>query len=538
MTLTSLHNKIQNNFPFFAKNCLKIATKSGEVVPFVFNRAQLYAHKLIEEQKKTLGMVRALLLKGRQQGMSTYIGGRYFHQSITKPNKNTFILSHDSQTTDKLFSMVDKYYKYLPEPLQPGCATKNQRKMVFEGLESTYSVGTAGNAEVGRGGTLQYFHGSEVAFWQNTDNLDTGLLQSVADLPGTEIALETTANGASGYYFEKCMMAIEGKGEYQLIFIPWFWQDEYRKILPLDFRLTEEEIELQRIYPLDDQQIYWRRKKIEDFRGKEWKFKQEYPMTAMEAFQTSGEKYFRAQAVVTAMNNPRPDETGAPLIIGVDPAGGGKDEVSISWRRGRDFYKYLEIPGIDKDRKDPMHVVGMLVRIFEEDNPDMMFIDMGYGGGIVSRLRELGYGKRVIGVYFAESAMDTATYSNKRAEMHDLYREWLEEDGVSIPNEMKVQKQMACIPQERLTSSGKQLLPPKEEIKKANNGESPNIIDSAVLTFAFPVRAKGAKGAQVRKANTPQDLRKQQARSPLLTMRPKKRQDNSMPIMQSIIGGN
>jgi len=531
------HDKIHNDLPFFARNCLQISTKQGGRTNFEFNRAQKYAHIKLEDQIKVQGQVRALALKGRQQGFSTYTAGRYFQKNVTQKNKNTFILSHDSQTTQKLFDMVDTFYKHLPEPIKPGLDTKNSRRLVFADLESSYTVGTAGNAEVGRGGTLQLFHGSEVAFWENTDNLDTGLLQSVADLPGTEIILESTANGASGYFYEKYMIALDGGGDYIPIFIPWFWQDEYRKQPSPDFKLTEEEEFLQRTYNLDMAQMYWRRKKIEDFRKKEWKFKQEYPCDAMEAFQTSGEKFFTAKSVVEAMNNLRPDETGAPLIITLDPSGGGKDTTAFGWRRGRDFYKYDEIEGNIKDPQFQMYVVGRTVKIINDDDPDMVFIDRGYGDGIIARLHELGYGKRVMGVGFADGAMDPDRYANKRAEMHDLGREWLEQIGVSIPNERKMQKQLLAVPMEKLTSSSKMLIVPKDEVKKNNNGESPGILDIFILSFAYPVKRRDQRVQVMNKPNTFQAQRNQSSRSPLLTMRGnsgQNRRNNNIHIIRAM----
>ena len=74
---------LKSNLPFFAKTALQIRTKEGKITPFVFNRAQLYVHQKLEEQKRQTGMVRALILKGRQQGCSTYVGARFYHKTAT-----------------------------------------------------------------------------------------------------------------------------------------------------------------------------------------------------------------------------------------------------------------------------------------------------------------------------------------------------------------------------------------------------------------------------------------------------------------------
>ena len=65
---------------------------------------------------------------------------------------------------------------------------------------NTRLVGTAGTRDVGRSKTLQPFHGSEVAFWPNARTHFAGVLQAVPDLPGSEIILESTANGAGGEF--------------------------------------------------------------------------------------------------------------------------------------------------------------------------------------------------------------------------------------------------------------------------------------------------------------------------------------------------
>src|SRR5665213_440724 len=59
---------VLKSLPLFAKAFLKIRRKSGAVEPFVFNRAQQYLHDRLESQLEATGKVRAVVLKGRQQG--------------------------------------------------------------------------------------------------------------------------------------------------------------------------------------------------------------------------------------------------------------------------------------------------------------------------------------------------------------------------------------------------------------------------------------------------------------------------------------
>ena len=60
----------------------------------------------------------------------------------------------------------------------------------------------------------------------------SGILQAVPKAPGTEVILESTANGLSGLFCSVCKAAERGDSDYHLIFIPWFWNEEYRQAIP------------------------------------------------------------------------------------------------------------------------------------------------------------------------------------------------------------------------------------------------------------------------------------------------------------------
>jgi hypothetical protein len=70
--------KLKTDFAHYARKCLKIRTKDGRVAPFVLNEAQLLIHAALERQREATGRVRAVILKGRQQGCTTYVQGRFY----------------------------------------------------------------------------------------------------------------------------------------------------------------------------------------------------------------------------------------------------------------------------------------------------------------------------------------------------------------------------------------------------------------------------------------------------------------------------
>lgn len=499
--LAELHHKLTFEMPYFCENApMLIKPKSGQPIPLKLNNAQRMLHAMLEKQKKEKGFVRALVLKGRQQGISTYINARFYH-TTRRGGVNTFILSHEASTTDKLFKMVKRFHEGVHPALQPATAASNRKELIFKDIDSEYFVGTAGNKNVGRGGTVQLFHGSEAAFWENTDEIESGVMESVAFERGTEIILESTANGMSGMFYEKCMRALDGKGDYILCFIPWFVQEEYKRPVTPDFHLTEEEEELKEIYKLSNEQLCWRRFKIDNAKNGLKQFQQEYPCNVMEAFQTSGLGLIDPEKIVQARKC-KVKDVQAPLVFGVDPARTGGDKTVIVFRRGR------EVPVIMKwDKMNSMRLAGIVARLIDKYLPARVFIDVGYGFGTIDRLREMGYGKFIEGINFGSRADQSELYSNKRAEMWIEMRDWIQAGDVNIPDDDTLHADLSIMPDFITTSNGKMQLVGKDKLRKEYH-RSPDVGDALALTFAAPVRRTEGDQKPVRRKTSGLGLKK------------------------------
>ena len=269
---------LREDLPLFAETSLKIIPKDGGTpIPFEMNRAQLYVHDRIEKQLRETGMVRAIVLKGRQQGISTYSAARFYQKTSMQPGRRASIIAHEQKASTNLFNLVKRYHDN--NPIKPHTGASNEKSLIFDRIDSGYSVMTAGADDVGRSNTFQLGHFSEFAFWPNAAMHMAGLGQTIADLPGTEIIVESTANGVGNSFHQIWQKAESGENGYIAIFVPWYWQEEYRAPVPDGFAPSNEEITLKDTYGLDDQQLVWRRKKIASFeKGKEWLFRQEYPM--------------------------------------------------------------------------------------------------------------------------------------------------------------------------------------------------------------------------------------------------------------------
>lgn len=498
MTATETRQRLKDDFEFYARNCLKIRTKGEGMKPLILNTAQQHIHDKLEQQIKYTGKVRAILLKGRQQGASTYVEGRFMWRATHNKGVRAFILTHDGESTNALFEMTERYYENLPEHVKPTTSAANAKELHFDGLDSGYKIGTAGNKAVGRGQTIQYFHGSEVSFWLNASEHTKGIMQAVPDADGTEVIYESTANGVGNFFHEQWKLAEKGLSEFQPIFVPWFWQAEYRKLLPEGLTINEAEGELAKVYGLDNEQLYWRRIKIAELTtdgvdgGKA--FKQEYPMNAAEAFQVSGgDGLITAHTCIEARNNEA--NGNGPLVVGVDPSRGG-DRFAIIRRQGRKMYGMESYIGEQCDKLGKN--VAICKRILDTVDPeagkipDMMFIDFGGGADIVDRLHELGYQNRVKSVHFGSTPLDPLKYKNKRNELWGEMAEWLTDENLppSIPDDDELQADLCASPYDT-DSNDRRVLWSKDKIK-SKYGFSPDYGDAGGLTFAEPVTPKMA----------------------------------------------
>jgi len=502
-----VRRRLRDDYPHYASRCLRIRSKSGKVEALNLNRAQAYVHERLEAQRERTGKVRALILKGRQQGMSTYIGGRFYWRVTHRKGCQVFILTHEQAATDNLFAMANRYHEHCPELVRPATGAANAKELNFPLLDSGYQVGTAGTKAVGRSKTIQLFHGSEVAFWPHASSHFAAVIQAVPDLPDTEIILESTANGVGGEFHERWQQAEAGEGDYEAIFVPWFWQEEYRR--PAEgLILSDEEEEYRALHGLDNEQIAWRRAKIAELKDP-LLFKQEYPATAAEAFQLSGHDSFIKPESVLKARKANIEGIG-PLVIGADPAQMGADRFSVCWRRGRQVEKVES-----KSKLDTVAGANWLRTVIDTDSPARVFIDVGGSPGVYDLLKSWGYayedGGVVVPVNFGSAPMDPVEVlpggtkrpgpKNRRAEMWSRSRDWLEEEGgADIPDRDSLQSD-ACGPSYHFDTNQRLLLESKEHMR-SRGVRSPDEWDAVALTFAEPVHEEIERRRTTRRAFT------------------------------------
>lgn len=507
----------KSDFRRFAREAIRIRTKSGDLEPLTLNQAQEILHNAAEEQLAEEQWVRLAGLKGRRQGFSTYVAARGYWRATLWDRQKIYILSHEMASSNVLFGMTALMQEKHPFPPQVG--TDNAKELEFVKRGSSYQVATAGQKAGGRGGAVTFFHGSEAAWWTNAPDHFAASVQGVDEVRGvwgvlwrepanplpfekdrgeiygwvkapSEIWLETTSAGPTGEFWKRYTDAMKRIGRYRAVFVPWTVQPEYAEegaFTPMAEAEDEGEIselEYQELHRLTDAQMLWRRSKIHEL-GSIGKFRQEYPIDVTEAFAAADTDAFIKPALVLRARKRKMEDPDAPLIIGVDPAGSGGDRFAVAFRRGDKILKVIHRTGVSHEE-----AVQWLVRIIEEYKPNRMCVDRGsMGHKIITTIRSMNrnYAEIVKGIDFGgtsrhkQATPNRAGPWNRRAEMYGDLKEWMEQGG-SIPDDDDLAADI-CGPKQKWRANNDWLLESKVEMK-LRGLRSSDLSDACVLTFA------------------------------------------------------
>ena len=301
-----LLEEIQNNPELLIEMIFVIVDKDKNTVPYFLNEVQKdFLNKLNEKiklfnQGKLLHM-RFLVLKGRQQGFTSVITAYQLACTLLKVNFTGFTLADTADNVRAIFQDKAKYiYNNLPNIIKPTEKYNSKTEMFFEKLNSSWRINVA-TAQVGRSRTINFFHGSEAAFWTCLISDTQSSLGEALTKASIQI-LESTANGYNEF------KDLWDSGEWINCFYEWWKTSEYRNNFE-SYDIKEEFLNhieekqdwiwtrlkwLKDIKHLDNEQLYWYYNKYNNYLKKD-RIKQEYPCTPEEAFLNSGNCVFDAE---------------------------------------------------------------------------------------------------------------------------------------------------------------------------------------------------------------------------------------------------
>jgi hypothetical protein len=310
-------------------NFFNIKKKDGSVGPFVLNAPQKKVLEAIQEDLRTKGKTRKIIIKGRQQGISTLIETLLLSYAMSVEAFTGYAMAHDRETANDIFDKIIKFeWQNMNENLRDIYKMKrdNTRQIMFENMNSSsVTVGLSA-----RGGTVDFLHISEAGKMSMNAKLWNEMKEG--SLPAAEkaigIVIESTADGGLGLFYEMVQDSINGKNDYDLVFLCWTESPEYTKQAPDDDSWIEDYKAQAKIYGLyadpmtqfgiTKDQFYWYYKKVYELKEA---VKVQYPFTLDEAFISKATNKFNLDKIKNLKTKPPLEEHGGLKIFRKPKAG-------------------------------------------------------------------------------------------------------------------------------------------------------------------------------------------------------------------------
>jgi hypothetical protein len=331
---------------FAIESMITIVDKAGKEVPFKLWPGQ----RRFIENKSHLNIV----VKPRRIGQTMVILADASVESRLYKNRDNLVLTKDGDDEEMVFNFISGMAGRM-NPLWKGDLKKSQAKMLhYEDNGSIQRVQTAGaspdvSKKKGRSQNITYFHGTEWAYIKYAHLIQQGAFNSVPT-HGT-ICIESTADGPKGVFYAS-VTEVKRKGteiarntwrngDQTLFFFSFLEHPEYKREVPADFRLADdEEIRLTQLceqWGIDDAKasIMWRRAKIAEMLNDpestsslspEMQFKREFPATLEDAFESSGGNYFQVP-IMDSLETLAKIKSADPLVCGLIPKAGERPTV-------------------------------------------------------------------------------------------------------------------------------------------------------------------------------------------------------------------
>ena len=396
-------------FPKFCEEFLVIVPREGmTAVPFKLNKAQWYVfNRYIKDPYQRGEPIRIMCLKARQEGISTLTQALGFWSVLGHQHWAAKIIASKKEQSLTVFKMMKRFWRNLPnEPWFPTFMVSQmnrdnmefvkpeERKYRYDpeknpwtvNLDSHISIGSSEeDDDLGRAGTYQFVHASEVASWKRLHASLGSLLSCAQPTPQTVVLLESTAKGMNEFYDlwkDEEHAGRELESIWQKVFLPWYYDPRYEKELSsrtekkfIDdyeeelFKRIKNDTELHEHVDqdVDDkriwEKIFWRRWTIHNnpgFRIDPDYFNQEFPSTPTEAFRFTAQSVWNPRTIEKMEKHIRAPEWRGDLHVLFD-----RDDQHRKDHRGR------KVSGLEK--KLIPNERGRL-KIFEKPKKDCFYV--------------------------------------------------------------------------------------------------------------------------------------------------------------------
>jgi phage terminase large subunit len=197
--------------------------------------------------------------------------------------------------------------------------------------------------------------------------------------------------------------------------------------------------------------------------------------------QASGEAAILTVRQVIEATRRSADDEGI-VEVGADIARGGRDRVVFYKRRGLRVIDSREYRNNSKAEKMRITETAERLMAFAGKDARIKVDDTGLGGGVTDILEDAGY--NVLGVNFAQSAVDSSHYNNAASEMWFDFAGKI--DTVQIPDDIELIEELTDRREGRRDTKGRRTVEKKDDFIE-RVGRSPDKADALLLCYYEPV---------------------------------------------------
>jgi hypothetical protein len=331
---------------------------------------------------------------------------------------------------------------------------ETNREFAWHERDATLRIMEAGAAERtarkgGRSQTVNRLHGTEVAFWEHGAATLNSLLNAMPP-NGGEAVIETTANGAAGYYHEQYQAAKRGENGLTPHFYTWWLHEGYRTALAPGERIeARDPLEAKLLAAgVAPEAVKW-------YRGKRALLgqlvHQEFPSDDITCFLVSGRGFFDGESVQRLIDKARPYVShnwlagssgsnpmggehavppvrvwevpiaGEEYVVGCDPSNGTGGSAGAAWVIRRSTGRHVATLW---GQFRPWVLAKHLVAIAKSYHGAEIAVERNPGGGGVTVLRAIETEQKYGGVMLDHDGQPgLVTSQASRAQMLDTFEE-------------------------------------------------------------------------------------------------------------------
>lgn len=321
-----IQQRFRYDFEYWAFTAAKIIDKeTKELIPFKLRMPQRKVLKRAEAKRNDKSPIRLIIDKARQWGGSTFVQVYMaWIQLIHKTSWHSTIVTDVEEQARNIRAMYSRLIRNYPSALGSFDLSPfegSSKNRYIQERECAIIIGSSQKPDSLRTYDLAMAHLSEVSFWKTTEmksaeDLAQSVRAGVSQVPYSLIALESTAKGVGNFFHREWLAAIEGRSDYDPVFVPWFEIEIYQKTIediPTFIKWMQSDHYASYLWSLGAtlEGIKW----YFDFRKGEnyddWRMKSEYPSTWQESFQATGARAFSPAYVDLARkNNMKPEFIG------------------------------------------------------------------------------------------------------------------------------------------------------------------------------------------------------------------------------------